>query len=211
MGTEKSKGHGIFSPCRHVNNPGQFEAPSASRCASSSMAGGIRDGHKLVLDPGGSPPRSSPGRRAGHALDYESVGAAGRCWVRVPCRCSTRPSRSSASSPAGPSSTSTSPAASARPVAKGRPPTGWQQIMLRLEREGRPATSTCSTRSHTTLRAVASPSSATPQQPDYGGHQRFRDEFEAGLTTPARELFPYEASANYMRARRWPMSDAHPT
>jgi len=31
------------------------------------------------------------------------------------------------------------------------------------------------------------------------GIKRFRDEFEAGLTTPARELFPYEASANYAR------------
>ena len=29
--------------------------------------------------------------------------------------------------------------------------------------------------------------------------KRFRDEFKAGLTTPARELFPYEASANYAR------------
>ncbi len=27
MGTEKSKGHGIFSVSGHVNNPGQFEAP----------------------------------------------------------------------------------------------------------------------------------------------------------------------------------------
>ena len=35
--------------------------------------------------------------------------------------------------------------------------------------------------------------------PIMSGIKRFRDEFEAGLTTPARELFPYEASANYAR------------
>jgi|GEM_PF-5590510 len=35
--------------------------------------------------------------------------------------------------------------------------------------------------------------------PIMAGIKRFRDEFEAGLTTPARELFPYEASANYAR------------
>lgn len=35
--------------------------------------------------------------------------------------------------------------------------------------------------------------------PIMSGIKKFRDEFEAGLTTPARELFPYEASANYAR------------
>jgi NADH-quinone oxidoreductase subunit F len=31
--------------------------------------------------------------------------------------------------------------------------------------------------------------------PVHSGIDKFREEFEAGLTTPARELFPYEASA----------------
>ena len=34
MGTEKSKGMTIYSLSGHVANPGQFEAPLASHCAS---------------------------------------------------------------------------------------------------------------------------------------------------------------------------------
>ena len=35
--------------------------------------------------------------------------------------------------------------------------------------------------------------------PIMSGIKNFREEFEAGLHTPARELFPYEASAVYAR------------
>ena len=35
--------------------------------------------------------------------------------------------------------------------------------------------------------------------PIMSGIKKFREEFEAGLTTPARELFPYEASRNFAK------------
>ena len=55
MGTEKSKGMGIFSLSGHVANPGQFEAPlGITLRALIELAGGMRAGHS-----------SSSGRRAG--------------------------------------------------------------------------------------------------------------------------------------------------
>ena len=79
MGTEKSKGHGIFSVSGHVNNPGQFEAPFGITMRELiEMAGGIRDGHELKFwTPGGSSTPIFTEDELDTPLDYESVGAAG--------------------------------------------------------------------------------------------------------------------------------------
>ncbi len=79
MGTDKSKGMGLFSLSGHVNRPGQYEAPlGITPRELLEMAGGIRDGHTLKFwTPGGS---STPIFTDDHLdvpLDYESVGAAG--------------------------------------------------------------------------------------------------------------------------------------
>lgn len=79
MGTEKSAGHGIFSLSGHVTRPGQYEAPLGITLRELlDMAGGVREGHELKFwTPGGS---STPIFTAEHLdvpLDYESVGAAG--------------------------------------------------------------------------------------------------------------------------------------
>ncbi|ROO90301.1 NADH dehydrogenase subunit F [Actinocorallia herbida] len=79
MGTEKSKGFGIFSLSGHVTRPGQYEAPLGITLRELlEMAGGIREGHELKFwTPGGS---STPIFTAEHLdvpLDFESVGAAG--------------------------------------------------------------------------------------------------------------------------------------
>ena len=79
MGTEKSKGFGIFSLSGHVANPGQFEAPLGITLRTLiDLAGGIRHGHELKFwTPGGS---STPILTAEHLdvpLDFEAVGAAG--------------------------------------------------------------------------------------------------------------------------------------
>ncbi|MDX6322809.1 MAG: NADH-quinone oxidoreductase subunit, partial [Propionibacteriaceae bacterium] len=48
MGTEKSKGFGIFSLSGHVTNPGQFEAPLGITLRELiDLAGGMRDGREL--------------------------------------------------------------------------------------------------------------------------------------------------------------------
>ncbi|MGN6600334.1 MAG: NADH-quinone oxidoreductase subunit NuoF, partial [Actinomycetes bacterium] len=79
MGTEKSKGMGIFSLSGHVARPGQYEAPLGITLRELlDLAGGVREGHELKFwTPGGS---STPILTAEHIdtpLDFESVGAAG--------------------------------------------------------------------------------------------------------------------------------------
>lgn len=79
MGTEKSKGYGIFSLSGHVNTPGQYEAPLGITLRELiDLAGGMRHGHELKFwTPGGS---STPLLTADHLdvpLDFEGVAAAG--------------------------------------------------------------------------------------------------------------------------------------
>jgi NADH-quinone oxidoreductase subunit F len=79
MGTDKSKGFGIFSLSGHVQNPGQYEAPLGITLRTLiDLAGGMREGHELKFwTPGGS---STPLLTAEHLdvpLDFEGVGAAG--------------------------------------------------------------------------------------------------------------------------------------
>lgn len=79
MGTEKSKGFGLFSLSGHVARPGQYEAPLGITLRELlEMAGGIRAGHELKFwTPGGS---STPIFTAEHLdvpLDFEAVAAAG--------------------------------------------------------------------------------------------------------------------------------------
>jgi NADH-quinone oxidoreductase subunit F len=79
LGTEKSKGFGIFSLSGHVTHPGQYEAPLGITLRKLlDLAGGIRAGHRLKFwTPGGS---STPLLTEAHLdvpLDFESVGAAG--------------------------------------------------------------------------------------------------------------------------------------
>jgi NADH-quinone oxidoreductase subunit F len=79
MGTEKSKGYGIFSLSGHVNRPGQFEAPLGITLRQLiDLAGGMREGRELKFwTPGGS---STPLLTAEHLdvpLDFEGIGEAG--------------------------------------------------------------------------------------------------------------------------------------
>ena len=79
MGTEKSKGYGIFSLSGHVTRPGQYEAPLGITLRELiDLAGGIREGHELKFwTPGGS---STPLLTAEHLdvpLDFEAVAGAG--------------------------------------------------------------------------------------------------------------------------------------
>ncbi|OKL48295.1 NADH oxidoreductase (quinone) subunit F [Boudabousia liubingyangii] len=197
MGTEKSKGHGIFSISGHVKHPGQFEAPFGITMRELiEMAGGIRDGHKLKFwTPGGSSTPIFTEEELDIPLDYESVGAAGSMLgtralqvfdettsvVRVIARWTEFYQHESCGK--------------CTPCREG---TYWlKQVMLRLEAgQGQPGdidllldvAGNIAGKSFCALGDAA----ATPIS---SGIKRFREEFEAGLTTPARELFPYEASS----------------
>lgn len=194
MGTESAKGHGFFSLSGHVKNPGQYEAPFGITAGELlELAGGMREGHELKFwAVGGS---SAPLFTADHLdvpLDYNSVREAGSMLatrammmfdetvsvVRVISRWTDFYQHESCGK--------------CTPCREG---TFWmRQIMHRLEAgKGQPGdvdllyeiASNIAGRSFCALGDAA----ATPIR---SGIELFRDEFEAGYTTPAWELFPYE-------------------
>ncbi|VEG29831.1 NADH-quinone oxidoreductase subunit NuoF [Actinomyces howellii] len=203
MGTERSKGHGIFSLSGHVSRPGQFEAPFGITMRELiDLAGGIRPGHRLKFwVPGGSSTPIFGPEELDVPLDYESVAGAGSMLgtralqvfdetvsvVRVVARWTEFYQHESCGK--------------CTPCREG---TYWmRQIMARLEQgRGLPGdvdklediASNIAGRSFCALGDAA----ATPV---LSGIARFRSEFEAGCTTPARELFPYAASALVESAR----------
>jgi NADH-quinone oxidoreductase subunit F len=79
MGTEKSKGFGLFSVSGHVTNPGQYEAPLGITMRELlELSGGVRAGHRLKFwTPGGSSTPIFTDEHLDVPLDYESVAAAG--------------------------------------------------------------------------------------------------------------------------------------
>ncbi len=79
MGTEKSKGYGIFSLSGHVTKPGQYEAPLGITLRQLiDLAGGMREGHELKFwTPGGSSTPILTDEHLDIPLDFEGVGAAG--------------------------------------------------------------------------------------------------------------------------------------
>jgi NADH-quinone oxidoreductase subunit F len=79
MGTEKSKGFGLFSLSGHLTTPGQYEAPLGTTLRELlELAGGIRAGHRLKFwTPGGSSTPLFTDEHLDVPLDYESVAAAG--------------------------------------------------------------------------------------------------------------------------------------
>jgi NADH-quinone oxidoreductase subunit F len=79
MGTEKSKGYGIFSLSGHVTKPGQYEAPLGITLRELiDLAGGMREGHELKFwTPGGSSTPLLTDEHLDVPLDFEGVGAAG--------------------------------------------------------------------------------------------------------------------------------------
>jgi NADH-quinone oxidoreductase subunit F len=79
MGTEKSKGFGIFSLSGHVKNPGQFEAPLGITLRGLiDLAGGMREGHELKFwTPGGSSTPLLTDEHLDVPLGFEEVAEAG--------------------------------------------------------------------------------------------------------------------------------------
>jgi NADH-quinone oxidoreductase subunit F len=79
LGTEKSKGYGIFSLSGHVTTPGQYEAPLGITLRELlDLAGGVRAGHRLKFwTPGGSSTPILTDQHLDVPLDFESVAAAG--------------------------------------------------------------------------------------------------------------------------------------
>ncbi|MBP3222639.1 MAG: NADH-quinone oxidoreductase subunit NuoF [Actinomycetaceae bacterium] len=199
MGTESANGHVIYSLSGHVKNPGQYEAPIGITARELfDLAGGIRPGHKLKFwTPGGSSTPIFTEDELDVVMDYNSVKEAGSMLatraiqvfdetvsvVRVVTRWADFYQHESCGK--------------CSPCREG---TYWlRQILHRLEAgKGQPGdvdmllniTKNIGANTFCALGAAA----ATPVN---AGIARFRDEFEAGYTTPAWELFPYEKTPRF--------------
>ena len=79
LGTERSKGFGIFSLSGHVTVPGQYEAPLGTTLRELlDLAGGVRAGHRLKFwTPGGSSTPILTDEHLDVPLDFEGTAAAG--------------------------------------------------------------------------------------------------------------------------------------
>jgi NADH-quinone oxidoreductase subunit F len=197
LGTEKSTGYGLFSLSGHVTYPGQYEAPLGITLRELlDMAGGVRAGHTLKFwTPGGS---STPIFTAEHLdvpLDFEAVGKAGSMLgtralqifdettsvVRAVLRWTEFYKHESCGK--------------CTPCREG---TYWlTQILQRIEAGKGTAgdiqvlLDTCDNILGRSFCALGDGATS----PITSAIQYFREEFEAGMHTPAWELFPYERSA----------------
>jgi NADH-quinone oxidoreductase subunit F len=79
MGTEGSRGFGIFSLSGHVEKPGQYEAPLGITMRELlEMAGGVRGGKRVKFwTPGGSSTPLFTDEHLDIPLDFDSVAKAG--------------------------------------------------------------------------------------------------------------------------------------
>ena len=147
MGSEKSKGHVIYSLSGHVTRPGQYEAPLGITLRELlDLAGGIRAGHELKFwTPGGSSVPFLTAEQMDVPLDFEGMQSVGSQLGTRALSCSTTPSASSAPCSAGRSSTSTSPAASAPPVARARCGSSRSSSGSRTAAARSPTSTSCST------------------------------------------------------------------
>ena len=201
MGTEKSTGFGIFSLSGHVTRPGQYEAPLGITLRELlEMAGGMRGGRKLKFwTPGGSSTPIFTDQHLDVPLDFESVAAAGSMLgtralqifdetvsvVRAVSRWTDFYAQESCGK--------------CTPCREG---TYWlKQIMERLE-HGKGTQNDidklldiCDNILGRAFCALGDGATS----PITSAVQYFREEFEAGLHTPAAELFPPAASTLFAK------------
>ena len=166
MGTEKSKGYGIFSLSGHVKHPGQYEAPLGITLRELlDLAGGMRDGHDAeVLDAGRlvhpAVHRRAPRRPA--RLRGASARRA-RCSAPGRCRSSTRPPASCAPSLRWTEFYKHESCGKCTPCREG---TCWLvQILERLEAgrgHARPTSTSCSTSATTSSAGRSAPWATAP-------------------------------------------------
>lgn len=201
MGTEKSKGHGIFSLSGHVARPGQYEAPLGITLRELlELGGGMRPGSELKFwTPGGS---STPLLTAEHLdvpLDFEGVSGVGSMLgtralqifdqTTSVVRCVLRWTEFYKHESCG----------KCTPCREG---TWWlTQTLRRLDAgQGQPGDielllDLCDNILGRAFCALGDGATS----PITSAIQYFREEFEAGMTTPSSELFPPSASTLFAK------------
>ena len=201
MGTEKSKGMTIYSLSGHVANPGQFEAPLGITLRQLlDLAGGIREGHELKFwTPGGS---STPILTAEHLdvpLDYEGVASVKSMLGTKALQCFDETTSVVRTVLRWTEFYKHESCGKCTPCREG---TWWLvQILSRLEaghgEEGdiEKLLDLCENILGRSFCALGDGATS----PISSAIKFFRDEFEAGMHTPAWELFPYERSTIFVR------------
>ncbi|MBW9209392.1 NADH-quinone oxidoreductase subunit NuoF [Mumia sp. zg.B53] len=201
MGTEKSKGMTLYSLSGHVKRPGQYEAPLGITLRELlDLSGGMREGSELKFwTPGGS---STPLLTAEHLdvpLDYEGVAGAGSMLgtkalqvfdqTTSVVRCVLRWTEFYKHESCG----------KCTPCREG---TWWLvQTLERLEAgKGQDGDielllDQCDNILGRAFCALGDGATS----PITSAIEHFRDEFEAGMHTPAWDLFPYEASTAWRK------------
>jgi NADH-quinone oxidoreductase subunit F len=201
MGTEKSSGFGIFSLSGHVTRPGQYEAPLGITLRELlEMAGGMRGGRKLKFwTPGGSSTPMFTDQHLDLPLDFESVAAAGSMLgtralqifdettsvVRAVSRWTDFYAHESCGK--------------CTPCREG---TFWlKQIMARLEygKGTQDDVDKLLEICGNIIGRAFCPLGDGAISPITSAVQYFREEFEAGMHTPASELFPPAASTLFAK------------
>jgi NADH-quinone oxidoreductase subunit F len=201
MGTEKSKGMTIYSLSGHVASPGQLEAPLGITLRQLlDLAGGIREGHELKFwTPGGS---STPLLTAQHLdvpLDYEGVAGVKSMLGTKALQCFDETTSAVRTVLRWTEFYKHESCGKCTPCREG---TWWLvQILQRLEAghgqsgDIEKLLDLCDNILGRSFCALGDGATS----PITSAITYFRDEFEAGMTTPAWELFPYERSTTFSR------------
>ena len=201
MGTEKSKGMTIYSLSGHVANPGQFEAPLGVTLRQLlDLAGGIRPGHTLKFwTPGGS---STPMLTDAHLdvpLDYEGMTGVKSMLGTKALQCFDETTSVVRTVLRWTEFYKHESCGKCTPCREG---TWWLvQILQRLEAgQGEPGDiekllDLCDNILGRSFCALGDGATS----PITSAITFFREEFEAGMHTPAWELFPYQHSTTFAR------------
>ena len=201
MGTENSKGPTLYSLSGHVANPGQFEAPMGITLRELlGMAGGIRHGHRLKFwTPGGSSLGVLTDEHLDVPLDYDGPAKVGTGLGTKALQCFDETTSAVRACLRYVEFYKHESCGKCTPCREG---SWWLvQVLARIEAgKGEPGdieklldlADNIAGRSFCAL--ADGTATIVTSMVNY-----FRSEFEAGLHTPAWEMFPYEKTTAWYR------------